>query len=232
MIAILFALLLGTGDLERAERAYHDALYGEALARFQSELPKPESAQGPILYDMGNCAFRLGRFAEAALHYRRAQLRIPRDPRVTFNLRLAERRLGIGEPSRESFLTAVASLIGWITPRELFALVVGFETVGLVGFVLVRRRRAARRAMAVVVLVALAGGARLAALQWFAAAPDGVVLAPEIALRAEPRVDTAIQVKLEAGEVVRIEESSDRWVRVVHARGRGWTERGGIGVVD
>lgn len=229
MIALLCALFLGAGDLGRAERAYRAGQYGEALTLFQAALDAPGAPQGPLLYNLGNCAYRLGRHAEAVLYYRRAQLRLPRDPELEFNLRLTERRLGVDAPVSESF---VAAFFDSFTPSALLWLVGGLQGVGLVGLVLLRRRRAARFGMALLVLLALAGAARLAQTQWFPGPPSGVVLASEISLRSAPRADRAVTLELEAGETVRVQESSERWIRVVHARGSGWTERAGVGVVD
>jgi hypothetical protein len=58
------------------------------------------------------------------------------------------------------------------------------------------------------------------------------VLAKEIGLRPEPHRDAAVSVRLRAGESLVVEERSDRWARVVHPRGSGWTERAGVGVVE
>ena len=68
--------------------------------------------------------------------------------------------------------------------------------------------------------------------QWFPAAPEGVVMDHKIKVRTEPHAGMPVIVELRAGEIVRVEESSDRWARIVHVRGRGWTERAGVGVVD
>jgi hypothetical protein len=51
-------------------------------------------------------------------------------------------------------------------------------------------------------------------------------------LRAEPLPDAPRLAELRAGTRVRIDERSDRWVRVAHAAGSGWTERGAVGAVE
>jgi tetratricopeptide (TPR) repeat protein len=232
MITLLFGLLLGITDLGQAEEAYHAGRYGEALAAYQAVLPEPGAAQGAVLYNMGNCAYRMGRYAEAALFYRCAQLRLPRDRSIAFNLSLAEQQLGLDTPERESFGKAMVALMDSFTPGQCLALVGVLQCVGLAGLVLLRRRRAACYAMALVVLLALAGAARLAQTQWFPVPAEGVVLNDEIALRPEPHVDLNAVHELEAGETVCVMERSDRWIRVVHEKGEGWTERAGVGIVD
>ena len=59
-----------------------------------------------------------------------------------------------------------------------------------------------------------------------------MVLARQVALRTEPHADQAITLVLEAGDEVRVAEFSDRWARIVHPRGGGWTERAGVGLVE
>lgn len=232
MIALLFGLLIGFSDLDQAERMVRAGRYGEAHRLYRAALSEEDVPQGPVLYNLGNCAYRLGRYAEAMHCYQRALLRMPRDREVKFNLGLAEQQLGLDAPATESFGAAMEALADSFTPGEFMMMVGGLQGVGLVGFVLLRRRRVARDAMALLVLLGLAGGARLLHTEWFAGPPAGVVLAEEISLRIEPHTDLPATTLLKAGETVRVEELSDRWVRVVHPRGGGWTERAGIGVVD
>jgi len=225
---ILAALLLLTADADLAEREYRAGRYERAEALYRAALAEPDAAEGPLLYDLGNCAFRLGRHAEAVLLYRRALLRLPRDREARVNLRLAEQRLGL-EPTGDR--SADLAFLEAIPPGALLFCVVGLQTAGLLGLLLLRRR-SARAGMALLVLLSLPGALRLVRTRWLPAPREGVVLAEEIGLRPEPHAGLAVLLELEAGETVRIEELSDRWVKVVHPRGSGWTERAGVGVVD
>jgi tetratricopeptide (TPR) repeat protein len=232
VIALVLSLLLGLADLDRAEQAYHAGRFEEALAGFEAALSEPAAEEGALLYNMGNCAYRLGRLPDAILLYRRAQIHLPRDREVAFNLRLTEAKLGVSPPASPSLTTSAARILDSLTPQEHLALVGALETVGLAGMVLLRRRRAARNATAFLVVLALLGAARLARAIWFPGAPAGVVIAREIALRPEPSTSEPITARLRAGESVRIESMSTEWLRVAHPLGRGWTERVGIGLVD
>jgi tetratricopeptide (TPR) repeat protein len=232
MTALLLVLLLNAADLDQAEREYRAGRFEQALALYETALSEPDAAQGPILFNMGNCAFRLGRLAEAVLHYKRARLRLPRDREAAFNLHLAEWRLGIDSPDRETFGAAVAALAGSFTPRELLVLSGVLQAAGLVGFVLLRRRRASRNVMALLMVLALAGAARMMHDQWFAGPPAAVVLDSGASLRPLPDAGEHATILLDAGETVRVEEISDQWIKVRHVEGNGWTERTTVGLVD
>jgi len=230
MIASLLVLLLAR-DVDQAVRTYRAGDFAAALALFQTALSEPGAPEGALLYDMGNCAYRLGHHAEALLYYRRAELRLPRDRDLAFNRRLAEEQLGL-EDSTPSFGASLLALPDAFTSRELLILVTVLETAGLVGLVLLRRRRIARVILASIVLLALAGAARLVQREWFAALPQAVVLENQIALHAEPRADLPVTLELRAGETVSVETLADPWIRIRHARGTGWTPRKGVGLVD
>jgi len=232
---LLLLLALGggqvQGNLEAAERAYRAGQYEAALALFTAALAEPSVAQGEVLYDLGNCAFRLGRHAEAVLFYRRAQLRLRGDTAVAFNLQLAEQQLGI-EPAAASPAAAIAALAAAsFTPAERLLLASTLQGLGLAGLLLLRRPLL-RFCMLLPVLLGLAGAATLVQEQWFRGPPEGVVLPARIALRAEPRAEGAVTAELGAGETLQVEAFADGWVRVAHARGAGWTERAGVGLVE
>ncbi len=218
------------GDPQEAVRAYRAGRYQEAFSLFRASLPG--SPRGEWFYNLGNCAYRLGRHAEAALYYRRALLRLPGDRQVAFNLSLAEKQLGI-PPSDGSFGTAVIDRIDSLTTGELLMIVVILESLGLLGLLLVPRQRVAgRRCMMVFVAIALLGSLRLVQVQWFPGSPEAVVMTDTLALRRQPHDSTAVILELKAGERLSVEEWSERWARVEHAGGIGWVRRAGIGLVD
>jgi len=232
MIAILLGLLFSLSSIDQAERAYSAGMYQEAITLFQAALDDNEAQNGPILYNMGNCAFRLGRYAEAVLFYRRAQIRMPRDSQVRFNLDMSEQKLGIYSEEGETFGAAIVDLADSFTPGEHLAFAGVLQVVGLLGLALFRGKRRVRNLMALLLLLSFLGATRLVYTQWLANQRDGVILVNEIELRTEPHVDREVVSRLKNGETVSIEEMSDKWIRITHHDGNGWTKRSGIGVVD
>lgn len=232
LLLLVFTMIADLPEPGLAEDAFRAGRYEEALSLYRSALSEEDPSRGAVLYNMGNCAFRLGRYSEAALFYRRAHLRLPRDGETAFNLALAEQRLGMNRHADRSFGAAFLETIDSFPPGELLLLVTWLEAAGLIGLVLLRRRRAVRLVMIALVMLALAGAALIVEREWLDDSIEGVVLAREIELRSRPHGDIPADLDLKAGELVRVKEMSDRWIRVDHARGGGWTELSGVGLVD
>jgi tetratricopeptide (TPR) repeat protein len=229
-VALAFALAVGGDDVAAAERAYRGGRYEEAHALFAAALADRALAPAPLLYNLGTCAFRLGRHAEAALHYRRALLRDPDDPRAAQNLRLAERALGI-EPGPRPLPARALARLDALDPLAGLAIAIALQTAGLAAVALLRAR-AARLTGALLVALGLLAVARLAWTQLVAPPLGGVVVAREAALRTEPHLEWPIVERLRAGTVVEVLEHSARWMRIAHDGRGGWVERAGVSVVD
>jgi hypothetical protein len=230
VIGSWWVLLLACGGGD-AEDAYRAGRFAAARALYQAALNERRGAPGPLLHNLGNCSYRLGDLAGAAWYYRRALVHLPDDPDTRFNLDLVEARLGRPESPPMSRTERVAAFVADRSTLVLLAWVGGLQTIGLVGVVLCRRR-GTRLVMALLALTGLAGlpvCVRAAAAE---ATALGVVLPRRIVLRTEPHAAMSATVSLAAGQLVRVHESSDRWARVTHSTGTGWTERAGIGVVD
>jgi Tfp pilus assembly protein PilF len=122
MIGALFALLLALAQqsetLRAAEAAYRAGRFAEAKLRCELALADPSLAPGPVLFNLGNCAYRLGRPAEALWQYRRARLHLPRDAALRANLALAERQLGLRAEQPDSIGSSIAGAIAGLTRRE------------------------------------------------------------------------------------------------------------------
>jgi tetratricopeptide (TPR) repeat protein len=222
MIALLLALLLPPADdpLERALRAYREGQYAEAHELWLEALDDAALAKGPLLFNLGSCAYRMGQVPEAVLWWERARLRAPRDGEVAFNLRRAEQELGLAPPDR--------GWRAWLTSRELLMLVVAAQSIGLLGVVLLRHR-GARLALAVGVIATLPA---VVTLLDGGSVAEAVVLAPGAVLRPEPHQEIPSATTVTAGSLARIVAMSDRWALVECAAGRGWVERPVLGLVE
>jgi len=86
--------------------------------------------------------------------------------------------------------------------------------------------------MAACLLLSWVGAARLVQQQAFPGPPEAVVLAPSSAVHDEPHDSTAVEFELRAGQIVHVDEESDRWLRIQHPAGRGWVRGEELGRVD
>ncbi len=231
MILLPLALVLALAGPGDAERAWEAGRFEEAFALFHARLDAGQSEPGPTLFNLGNCAYRLGRHAEAVLWFRRAALRLPDDPQVAFNLRLAQRHLGLkGDDVAPE--TGFARELRRVTAFQWLVILGSAHAVGVVGLFLSGRRRGLRIAAGLLLASALAGAVPWARSHFDPDPPGGVVLAGEAVLRREPHPDQPVVTRVRAGDSVRVLERSARWLRVAHSSGEGWTEQNGIGLVE
>ena len=219
-------------QLEVAHRAYASGDFERAFGIYEALAGDNASAQ--FLYNLGNCAFRLERYAEASLYYRRALARGlgggDRE-RGEFNLALTLRQLGIPpEPSKnfgESTLARLASL----DASSLAYLAALLQGLGILAWLRTRDRRL-RAAAAAGLVLGLSCALRAASLTLAPPAAHAVVLAKSVEVHVEPHADETTSGELQAGEVVEIAELSDRWARVINANAAGWTPRSTLGLID
>jgi len=71
-----------------ANRAYKEDRYQAAVDGYLKLIDRGFT-HGHLFYNLGNACFRSGQLGRAILNYKRAQLLIPRDADLNFNLRYA-----------------------------------------------------------------------------------------------------------------------------------------------
>ncbi|MFN0204769.1 MAG: SH3 domain-containing protein [Planctomycetota bacterium] len=228
----VISIFTGAADTANAEKLYRAGRYDLALLEYEKEINGNANPEAPVLYNAGNCAYRLEKYPQAALYYKRALKREPRDAQTEFNLRLAQKRLAMAPPAPEDFITTVRRFIENRSASELLITASLLEAGGLLVIIFLRKRRAG--VVAGIVILAAAGACGYVYIQKVYGEPktEGLVLASEVKIFSEPRDDLPVLLTLKAGEAVAIEEASDRWVRVRYENRRGWTPRAGIGIVD
>lgn len=226
---------------------YAAGAFDAAEPLLRRALAAPDVAPGPLLFALGTCAYRLDRLPDALLAYRQAALRMPRDAELAFNIAWVERKLGAERPA-PSPLGALLAPLQRFTTRELLLASVLLQTVGLCGALWatsaadshprggrrlrwVRRRQALRALLLATAAVGLLLAGQVAHATWLRA-PEAIVLAPRVALRADPSADAPATAEAHAGDTVVVDEVGDAWLHVTHAAGAGWVERPLAGIID
>ena len=105
--------------LQESDRAYREARYQEAFDGY-SRLLGTDGADGHLLYNLGNAAFRLNQTGRAILYYEKARELLPRDADLKFNLGHAREQIRDAIPESESFVGTAFFWLGGLTLAELF----------------------------------------------------------------------------------------------------------------
>jgi tetratricopeptide (TPR) repeat protein len=217
---------------EQGRVAYQAGQYAQALELYQEALldVSPEDSSA-LLYNLGNCAFRLDRFAEAAWYYRRSLRGNPEEPQALTNLALAERELGINL----AHLSWPQVMVNrWRTCPAHFQLW-GLLLLQALGLLLLAVKFPRWRPASVGLLLFLLGAAGSVDLYRQVPSkdvPEAVVLSDRVPLRNVPHFQQAAFSHLQAGQCVTILERSERWWRVRQDTLMGWAPRSKLGAVE
>lgn len=212
--------------LQAAEKAYRSRDYKAAEAGFRRAA---DAGDRRAMYNLGNALFRQGRYAEALVAYERARLAMPRDPELLANIKLTRERLELGTAEGEAFGETVAALRDRFTAAERFWMCVlgNALAAGLLCFG-GRRLRIAGAVLAVLaagmlVEVAFLGPAR---------APQGIIVQPKVALRAEPSAELEALMTVRSGVSVEVLGTGEAWTQVRFRGRKGYVPAGAVAVVD
>lgn len=217
---------------EAANTAFAEGRFADARAGFAAMVAQ-DGPSVPVLYNLGNAAFRDGRIGEAILSYERALLLAPRDPDTRANLRQVRKAAGLPEPDDGPWTRATraltASAWAWLASGGLY-----LACAALLGLRALRGdatrttlRSALRTAVACGAALIVVGAAACATR--LAERDRAVVLDDDPVLRVAPYASATASSELAPGEIVRIERTHDGFTLVRTAAGRsGWTTSAGV----
>lgn len=219
-----------------AGRAYQEQDFARACELYQEVLDQG-IISGHLLYNLGNCHFRLGRVGRALLFYRRARIFIPRDADLKANIRYAiQNRRDQIESGQSGFKKVFFFWYYGTSPREIVIifLFVNFLLWGGLGMFLFRRRDWIRWVLMVsAVLWLIFGSAATAKLIGTTGPRNGVVLEPEIEVRSGYSRNDTVLFKLHEGAEFRVEGQEKGWYKIRLADGkRGWINGEFVGIVE
>ena len=170
---LLLLALLGPGEArangdeptpqrlyQQAEAAWNKNAYHLAIPLYH-EAHEDDALPADVLYNIGNCYFRLGERGLATLYYRRALHRHPGHPEARQNLRFLKRKTGAITTERSGYQKWLEKL-----PRSLYAnLIAGglwlVVLASLAFFSVQGWRRLLLTSLSVGPVIALAGGVGL-----------------------------------------------------------------------
>ncbi|NOY81347.1 MAG: tetratricopeptide repeat protein [Kiritimatiellaeota bacterium] len=216
-------------SIQDATRAYEEGHVTQAEVIYR-RLRRTGAPNPALLYNLGNCAYRLGRLGEAAAFYEQARRLAPRDSQIIENLNFVRSRLGL-PPVRQ--VRNPAELLAYmrddLRPDEwgLLAAILAFLGCVWAGTQRLRRRPATAGVAAACVGVLVCALAVWSQLQTtYRPEAHGVVLSTRAAPHLLPNADSdKAKFALKPGEAVRIMEERTHWYRVRVRESEAWVEK-------
>lgn len=212
-------------DYQEADRAYRETRYQEAYDGYL-RLLGTGGADGQLLYNLGNAAFRLDQYGRAILFYERARLLLPRDADLRFNLAHAREQVRDVIPAQESVLDTAFFWLGSLTLAELFWCFSLANVLfwGMLAARLYRRSEWTNSLSFLLLAIWLLAGVSFG-LKWRQTRGDdrAVILQTEVNALAGPDGRDTLLFKLHEGTIVHLERSEEGWslIRLSDGR-RGW----------
>lgn len=210
------------GAVTAANRLFEAGNYGEAIQVYE-ELVAQGVEDSALFYNLGSAYYRSGDLGRAILNFRRAAELDPRDPDIRANLALAQSQAADPfEQAAPGPLNALANLTrNWMTLNETALLALGLWFLAGFGVLVIwslepgKLRSAIQYAWIVVVLFLLLGGLSLGSrLYAERARPEGIVVAPVVAISSGPGANFDSGISLTSGAPVNVVETRGPWARL------------------
>ena len=241
LLLVLAALLLAVPlaavppardrEYQEAHLAYREAHYQAAYDTYAALLVM-NGADGHLLYNLGNAALRLNQIGRAILSYERAQVLLPRDADLKFNLGHAREQIRDVIPEAESFVGTAFFWLGSLTMAEFFWC---FALANVLFWCILAVRLYSRAEWTYSLLFLLLAFWLLAGisfgLKWQQTRDDdrAVILQTEVSVLAGPDLRDTLLFKIHEGTIVRLERSEEGWslIRLPDGK-RGWMRAEGL----
>jgi tetratricopeptide (TPR) repeat protein len=210
-----------------ANQAYKEGRYQNAVDGYL-QLMENGFANGHLYYNLANAYFRAGRLGQAILNYKRAQVLIPRDADLNYNLRFALDQTQDAVSPPQNYLNQAFFWLDATTLRELLWAFALLNVIfwGLLVLRLFSRPEWTYYVFIVLLIFWLVVGTSLG-VKWYQLKTDqrAVILAPVVDVLAGPEANDTVLFKLHEGTIVHRERTEDGWslIRVSTSK-RGWIE--------
>lgn len=220
-----------TEAFQSGVKSFEASEYPQAIGEFEKILGAGV-ANGALYYNLGNAYFKNGEVGKSLWAYEWARYLMPRDPDVQFNWDFVQKRTADKiEPSTAWTLQqALLQWVGILTTQEwlmVFLCCAGLMWICLTVF-LFRRKMLWRNSAVVlgisVFVAVFASYQRASALKH-----RGILVAPEITVRAAPSENATELFKLHEGTKVVIKSEDNDFSRIALADGKtGWINKNGL----
>ncbi len=226
------------GAFRQGNALYQAGQFDSALAAYGQVLGQGFE-NGPLYFNMGNCAYKLGRTGTAVLYYEKARRFMPSDEDLKANLLMANLRVVDKVEARSEFLPLrLFRIVVRGLPAPVWALMTigffGLAIAGAVLFLLSRRRFLAvngyRGAVMFGILFVVAGLLWLGRVLSDRSTVEAVILAAKVDVMSAPGGQDSVEsFSLHEGTKVRLDRESGDWVEIVLPDGKvGWVMKSSL----
>lgn len=244
---LLPLLLLLMAPTARADtKAQADSLYAaaryEAAIQAYEHLLDPEEPQADILYNIGNCHYKLGDIPHALLCYERALVLKPSDADIRANLRLARTKT----PDKQAE-TSEMFFITWWKQAAMALPLPAYALIAVACFILLLlslllciflrdvswRKRCLHAAGICLVICLLANLALFTQYNLLARHDGAIVIAPSLTVKSSPDERSMDLFIVHEGTKLRIlDNSMSQWLEVKLEEGKqGWVPRTALEII-
>ncbi len=214
--------------LNEANQAYNGNDFATAAEKYKQLIDMGQES-GEVLYNLGNCYFRMDELGRALVYYERARRFMPRNHNLLKNIALVESRAA-DEIAAPKFLAVVSRLFFWhymLNARETSLLVLAANAVFWVSLCVLAlvNKRFIRAAVVLFGSILILSGCSYALKEVERRGlGSAVVTADEAEVRTGPG-DYAVTFNLHDGARLKLVEARDGWYEIRLADGkRGWIE--------
>jgi tetratricopeptide (TPR) repeat protein len=211
-----------------ANMAYENNEFAAAEEKYKGILDGGVES-GEVLYNLGNCYFRMGELGMAIVFYERARRLMPRNQNVVANILLAESR-ALDKITPPKVWAVAQKLFVWrrmLTAREISSIFIAANAVfwaSLAALAIVKNRFVKIAVVLAGIILILSGASY--ALGWTERRGLGtaVVVPDEAEVRTGPG-NYAVKFKLHDGTRLKLVDSREEWYQIRLADGkRGWMQ--------
>ena len=215
-----------------ANRAYEKHAFATAAQKYE-QIVAAGLEPGEILYNLGNCYFRMGELGMSIVYYERARTVMPRDQNLLTNILLADSR-ALDKITPPKVWAVARKLFVWcrmLTAREISLIFIAANAAfwaSLAAFAIAKNRFVKIAVVLAGIILILSGTSY--ALGWTERRGLGtaVVVADEAEVRTGPG-NYAVTFKLHDGTRLKLVDSREEWYQIRLADGkRGWIQTGEV----
>lgn len=214
---------------DQANQAYTGNDFATAAEKYGQLLDMGHES-GEVLYNLGNCHFRMGELGRALVCYERAKRFMPRNRNLLDNIALAESRAADNIVAPKP-MAVLKRLLFWhyrLNARETSTLILAVNAMfwaGLCVFAVAKKRFVKAAVVVLGLVLILLGGSYAFRELGRLGMGTAVVTAPEAEVRTGPG-DYAVTFSLHDGARLKLVEAREGWYEIRLADGkRGWIER-------